>query len=507
MPSQLVLLPPHILRALADALNSRGPAVPSSPWRLSVVESDGEPVIGMVLDPLLLCPARRPAFQDHLLTLVLASRRDASTLPRPLPRDLTLYLLRELETCLPDLDGLSGHERVAISAALGNAAGAANTPGIAIPARTPSNPFEADLVIRGRHYRQMLAPARPSLERRLDRFRRRLHASGVETAMARLDAQAEIGAALAISSGAGGSLVATLSYRTRRGELPALICATQNQLLASVQATLMAEPNLLGARIPIGVDELQSLHISLMRGLLPDKALGRWRSGDITIRSPLRGHATARGAPGALLECHMAELLAAFDLGLWTDVDPLVRAGMFHMRFQKAHPFRDGNGRVGRMALSCMLAESGWPLLPVNIVLHWRRRAYLDAVSRAAAADDDLPLLHFLLKAVDEAITLGHRMLNLLRAERWRLLKVLGALGHGTRDSIRITDMLLSTLVAPNFGIWLSHQEVVDAFDELVAMDGLLKLHIDGRLGYALPSLLFLMNQPLPDRVRRCSHR
>jgi hypothetical protein len=244
-----------------------------------------------------------------------------------------------------------------------------------------------------------------------------------------------------------------------------------------------------------------------MRGLLPDKALGCWRSGDIAIRSPLRDRAVARGVPGALLECHMAELLAAFDLSLWADVDPLVRAGMFHTQFEKAHPFRDGNGRTGRLAISCMLTESGWPLLPLNIILHWRRRAYLDVVSRAAAADDDLPLLHFLLKAVDEAITLGHRMLDLLKAERWRLLKALGALGYGVRDRIRISDMTLSTLVVPNFGAGLPHQEFADAFDELAAMGGLLKLHINNRLGYVLPSLLLLMNQPLPGGLPRRSHR
>jgi hypothetical protein len=45
----------------------------------------------------------------------------------------------------------------------------------------------------------------------LDRFRHRLHVSRVEAAMVNLDAQAEIGSALRLSSDDGGLSVARLS--------------------------------------------------------------------------------------------------------------------------------------------------------------------------------------------------------------------------------------------------------------------------------------------------------
>ena len=38
---------------------------------------------------------------------------------------------------------------------------------------------------------------------------------------------------------------------------------------------------------------------------------------------------------------------------------PLVRAGAAHAQFETIHPFRDGNGRVGRMIVLLMLLQSG----------------------------------------------------------------------------------------------------------------------------------------------------
>jgi hypothetical protein len=503
MLSQIALIPSPLLQSIADALREQDLPRPSDEWRLSVMyDASGTPSVGVMIDPLLLCPTRRPAFQTHLLALVLASDAQQVPVPRPLPGDLIGYLLQEVQQYLVELEFLSGHERVAIGEALGNAVTASTMPFISGSVRMPSTALESDLVARAIRYQDVVAPALPAVARRLDRFRRRLHTSGVEAAMIRLDAQAEIGAALRLGRNDDGSSFATLSYRPRRGGLAELIHTTQNQLLACVPATLMADPNALGPRTPIGTDEMQSLHVCLVRGLKGNEHLGRWRSGDIAIRSPLTGNEIARGIPGTSLPHHMAALTAAFQPELWTGVDPLIRAGMFHVQFEKAHPFRDGNGRVGRLALISMLAESGWPVLPLNIVFHWRRGAYLDAVSRAAAADDELPFIHFLVKAVDEAIKLGHRMLDVLKAERRRLLEALGAFGVTGRQGTRISDALLSTLIAPNYGAGLRPQADMDVFDQLAGLGELIKVHVDGRLGYTMPSLLLFMHQPLPGGTR-----
>jgi len=61
--------------------------------------------------------------------------------------------------------------------------------------------------------------------------------------------------------------------------------------------------------------------------------------------------------------------------------DPLVRAFLAHYQFEAIHPFRDGNGRVGRLLLAVTIAEwcelsSQW--LYMSAFFERRKREYMD---------------------------------------------------------------------------------------------------------------------------------
>jgi len=63
------------------------------------------------------------------------------------------------------------------------------------------------------------------------------------------------------------------------------------------------------------------------------------------------------------------------------DFDPLVRAFLVHYQFEAIHPFRDGNGRVGRLLLSLTIADwcglsSQW--LYMSPYFEKRKREYMD---------------------------------------------------------------------------------------------------------------------------------
>ncbi|MBS3103148.1 Fic family protein [Candidatus Woesearchaeota archaeon] len=63
---------------------------------------------------------------------------------------------------------------------------------------------------------------------------------------------------------------------------------------------------------------------------------------------------------------------------------PLVLAGIFHQKFEKIHPFSDGNGRTGRMIVSYMLMKKNYPPL---IIKKSKRASYLDTLALGNEAD------------------------------------------------------------------------------------------------------------------------
>ena len=67
-----------------------------------------------------------------------------------------------------------------------------------------------------------------------------------------------------------------------------------------------------------------------------------------------------------------------------------------HARFEQIHPFLDGNGRTGRLALNLLLVRLG---IPPAIVYKRDRARYLDALRRADKGGCG-PLGEFLARAI-----------------------------------------------------------------------------------------------------------
>lgn len=63
---------------------------------------------------------------------------------------------------------------------------------------------------------------------------------------------------------------------------------------------------------------------------------------------------------------------------------PLVLGVLFHHKFEKIHPFMDGNGRTGRVLLNIILLQHGHPPL---IITKRNRERYLAALAKADAAE------------------------------------------------------------------------------------------------------------------------
>ncbi|MBS3138028.1 Fic family protein [Candidatus Woesearchaeota archaeon] len=67
-----------------------------------------------------------------------------------------------------------------------------------------------------------------------------------------------------------------------------------------------------------------------------------------------------------------------------TKLHPLVLAVIFHHKFEKIHPFMDGNGRTGRILLNYILLRKKYSPLIIN---NSSRKTYLEALSKADKAN------------------------------------------------------------------------------------------------------------------------
>lgn len=123
---------------------------------------------------------------------------------------------------------------------------------------------------------------------------------------------------------------------------------------------------------PFDEELIKSLHYLLTRNTYDTR---RWQSGERPGEYKRHDYVTGRNETGALPEDvpeEMSELMA--ELADIEDRHALTAAAYFHAKFENIHPFADGNGRTGRLAMNYFLVTHGHP--PVTIHEEDRREYY-----------------------------------------------------------------------------------------------------------------------------------
>lgn len=82
---------------------------------------------------------------------------------------------------------------------------------------------------------------------------------------------------------------------------------------------------------------------------------------------------------------------------LTRDIHPVIVAARFHGFFEYLHPFRDGNGRTGRLLSNWIMMHCGHPLIIIDIK---DRAAYIDALRKIRSEGTDEYLISFFFASI-----------------------------------------------------------------------------------------------------------
>jgi Fic family protein len=128
---------------------------------------------------------------------------------------------------------------------------------------------------------------------------------------------------------------------------------------------------------------------------------GRFRRGGVGV---YQGERMVHMAPPAERVPHLVS-----DLFTWledTDLHPLLASAAVHYEIEFIHPFSDGNGRIGRLWQTVVLAR--WKpqlaFLPVETVVHDRQAAYYEALAASDQQANVAPFAEFILQALLEVM-------------------------------------------------------------------------------------------------------
>ncbi|MDR1728164.1 MAG: Fic family protein [Acidobacteriota bacterium] len=151
---------------------------------------------------------------------------------------------------------------------------------------------------------------------------------------------------------------------------------------------------------PYAVKDFLNAHKLMMQGLVAEA--GKFRSGDVGVfDGDVAAHIGARPqfVPGLIRDL--------FDWAKESELHPCLKSAILHYEIETIHPFADGNGRMGRLWQTLLLAKwnSIFAWIPMESVMYEKRPQYYQAIEAARNANDSGVFIEFTFSAVLDTIT------------------------------------------------------------------------------------------------------
>lgn len=201
---------------------------------------------------------------------------------------------------------------------------------------------------------------------------------------------------------------------------------------------------------------LRSAHHTLMQGVRgKDKNPGSYRTEQNWIGSPDSIIETASFVPIAPEQLQSG--MDAWEL-FFNDskqMDTLVQLAILHLEFEALHPFKDGNGRIGRMVIPLFLTQRALLKSPdfyISAYLEANRDEYLERLRSVSRDGDWTQWCAFFLRAITaQAIENERKARRIL--ELYDTIKLKAADTTHSQHAIRAVDYIFKVPVftVPSF--------------------------------------------------------
>jgi Fic family protein len=174
------------------------------------------------------------------------------------------------------------------------------------------------------------------------------------------------------------------------------------------------------------------------------------------------------------------ECLDNFELFLHDEkhkLPVLVEAGLVHVQFETIHPFRDGNGRLGRLLITLLLCSKRAlrePLLYLSLYFKTNREQYYNLLQRVRTDGSWEEWLAFFLEGTEitarSAAETAKQILTLFAKDRDRIQTI----GRAASSALRVHEYMekkpLADIGALDDMLKLSIPTVTVALNHLVRL-------------------------------------
>lgn len=151
---------------------------------------------------------------------------------------------------------------------------------------------------------------------------------------------------------------------------------------------------------PYEMEDLLRIHGIMMKDLVIEA--GQLRTGQVGVYDQ-EGTLIHLAPPAELVPNHLQKL---FEWLKDSQVHMLIKSSVFHYEFEFIHPFRDGNGRTGRLWQTALLAywKPIFAWIPIESMIKEHQEEYYEAIRLSTIQGKSNAFILFMLGVINQVI-------------------------------------------------------------------------------------------------------